>query len=98
MGREASVAKRLRVRHKIVGNNFERRSTAEMARRAKGRRPVVNSPGANLVARSVPAGNRSVSLISLREVLTAPVSPRQNGYAKRVIGTLGWECLDHAII
>ena len=36
--------------------------------------------------------------MGLEEVLTAPGSPWQNGYAERIIGTIRRECLDHVIV
>ena len=34
----------------------------------------------------------------IHEVLTAPRSPWQNGYAERLIGSIRRECLDHVIV
>jgi transposase InsO family protein len=34
----------------------------------------------------------------LKEVLTAPRSPWQNGYVERLIGSIRRECLDHVIV
>ena len=34
----------------------------------------------------------------VREVLTAPQSPWQNPYAKRLIGSIRRECLDHIVV
>jgi hypothetical protein len=36
--------------------------------------------------------------MNIREVLTAPHSPWQNGYAERLIGSIRRECLDHVIV
>ena len=36
--------------------------------------------------------------MGVREVLTAPRSPWQNPYAKRLIGSIRRECLDHLIV
>ena len=36
--------------------------------------------------------------MSIHEVLTAPRSPWQNGYAERLIGSIRRECLDHVIV
>ncbi|MCH7848566.1 MAG: transposase [Planctomycetes bacterium] len=36
--------------------------------------------------------------MGIKEVLTAPRSPWQNGYAERVIGSIRRECLDHIIV
>ena len=36
--------------------------------------------------------------LSIEEVLTAPQSPWQNGYAERLIGSIRRECLNHFII
>ena len=36
--------------------------------------------------------------LDIREVLTAPQSPWQNGYVERLIGSVRSECLDHVII
>ncbi len=44
------------------------------------------------------AFRRVVRAIGIREILTAPQSPRQNPYAERLIGSVRRECLDHFII
>jgi putative transposase len=36
--------------------------------------------------------------MGIQELLTAPRSPWQNGYAERVIGSIRRECLDHVIV
>ena len=36
--------------------------------------------------------------MGIREVLTAPRSPWQNGYAERLIGSIRRECLDHVLV
>lgn len=36
--------------------------------------------------------------MGLDQILTAPRSPWQNAYAKRVIGSIRRECLDHVIV
>jgi len=36
--------------------------------------------------------------MGIREVLTAPSSPRQNPHAERLIGSIRRECLDHVVI
>ena len=36
--------------------------------------------------------------MGIAEVLTAPRSPWQNGYAERLIGSIRRECLDHLIV
>jgi len=36
--------------------------------------------------------------MNIRDVLTAPHSPWQNGYAERLIGSIRRECLDHIIV
>lgn len=36
--------------------------------------------------------------LGLKEVLTAPQSPWQNGFAERLIGSIRRECLDHVVI
>lgn len=36
--------------------------------------------------------------MNIHEVLTAPRSPWQNGYAERLIGSIRRECLDHVIV
>src|SRR5438270_9896645 len=36
--------------------------------------------------------------LGIQEVLTAPASPWQNGYAERLIGSIRRECLDHFVI
>jgi len=36
--------------------------------------------------------------LGIREVLTAPQSPRQNAYVERLIGSIRRECLDHVIV
>ena len=39
-----------------------------------------------------------VKAMGLEEVVTAPRSPRQNPFVERMIGSIGWECLDHLIV
>jgi hypothetical protein len=41
---------------------------------------------------------RRLQSLQIHEVLTAPQSPWQNGYAKRMIGSLRRECLNHFVI
>jgi transposase InsO family protein len=36
--------------------------------------------------------------LGIREILTAPQSPWQNGYVERLVGSIRRECLDHVII
>ncbi len=36
--------------------------------------------------------------LGLKEVLSAPRSPWQNGYVERLIGSIRRECLDHVIV
>lgn len=40
----------------------------------------------------------SVREMGITEVLTAPQSPWQNGFAERLIGSIRRECLDHMIV
>ena len=40
----------------------------------------------------------SVKEMGITEVLTAPQSPWQNGFAERLIGSIRRECLDHVIV
>ena len=40
----------------------------------------------------------TASGMGIEELLTAPRSPWQNGYAERVIGSIRRECLDHVIV
>jgi putative transposase len=40
----------------------------------------------------------TASGMGIQELLTAPRSPWQNGYAERVIGSIRRECLDHVIV
>jgi len=39
-----------------------------------------------------------VSGLGLKEVLSAPRSPWQNGYVERLIGSIRRECLDHIVV
>ena len=39
-----------------------------------------------------------IKAMGLEEVVTAPRSPRQNPFVERMIGSVGWECLDHLIV
>jgi len=39
-----------------------------------------------------------IESLGIDEVVTAPASPRQNAYVKRVIGTLRRELFDHVIV
>ena len=41
---------------------------------------------------------RRIANLRIKEALTAPRSPWQNGYAERVIGSIRRECLDHIIV
>src|SRR5262245_3766153 len=41
---------------------------------------------------------RRVSSMNIAEVVSAPLSPCQNPYAERVIGSIRRECLDHVIV
>ena len=41
---------------------------------------------------------RTVAALGCRDILTAPVSPWQNAYCERVIGSIRRECLDHVIV
>jgi len=41
---------------------------------------------------------RRLRSIGIRDRPTSPRSPRQNGYAERVIGSIRRECLDHVIV
>jgi hypothetical protein len=36
--------------------------------------------------------------MGIRDKPIAPASPRQNGFAERLIGSIRHECLDHVII
>jgi Integrase core domain len=36
--------------------------------------------------------------MGIRDKPTAPVSPWQNGFAKRLIGSIRRECLDHMVV
>jgi len=42
--------------------------------------------------------HKTASWLGIREVLTAPQSPRQNAYVERLIGSIRRECLDHMIV
>lgn len=41
---------------------------------------------------------RRLQSLNIREVVTAPQSPRHNGFAERVIGSILRECPDHCLI
>jgi len=41
---------------------------------------------------------RRVESLGVIEILTAPQSPWQNGFAERLIGSIRRECLDHMVI
>jgi transposase InsO family protein len=41
---------------------------------------------------------RQVEMMGIKEVLSAPRSPWQQGYVERVIGSIRRECLDHVIV
>lgn len=41
---------------------------------------------------------QTANYLGIREVLTAPQSPWQNGYVERLIGSIRRECLDHVIV
>jgi transposase InsO family protein len=42
--------------------------------------------------------SRQAKALGIQEVVTAPRSPWQNGYAERVIGSIRRDCLDHVIV
>lgn len=42
--------------------------------------------------------SRQAKTLDIREVIIAPRSPWQNGYAERVIGSIRRECLDHILV
>ena len=44
------------------------------------------------------AYQQQVRAMGIKELISAPRSPWQNGYAERVIGTIRRECLDHVIV
>jgi putative transposase len=44
------------------------------------------------------AFSRCMAKLGIEEILTAPRSPWQNGFAERVIGTIKRECTDHVIV
>jgi transposase InsO family protein len=44
------------------------------------------------------AFRQAVRGMNIREILTAPHSPWQNGFVERLIGSIRRECLDHVII
>jgi hypothetical protein len=46
----------------------------------------------------VPAFRHRVRAMGIAEVITAPLSPWQNPYAERLIGSIRRDCLDHVII
>jgi transposase InsO family protein len=39
-----------------------------------------------------------LQMLGIKQIVTAPRSPWQNGYCERVIGTVRRECLDHVIV
>ena len=41
---------------------------------------------------------RWIASLGIKEVLTAPRSPRQNPYAERLIGSIRIDCLNHFVI
>jgi len=41
---------------------------------------------------------RRVRSLGIRDRPTSPRSPRQNGYAERLIGSIRRECLDHVVV
>ena len=41
---------------------------------------------------------RRVQSLDIKEVMTAPQSPWQNGFAERLIGSIRRECLDHVVV
>jgi transposase InsO family protein len=44
------------------------------------------------------AFTRRIRAMGIRDRPTTPRSPRQNGYAERLIGSIRRECLDHVIV
>jgi transposase InsO family protein len=41
---------------------------------------------------------RRVTSLGIDQIPVAPRSPWQNAYAERLIGSIGWECLDHVLV
>lgn len=41
---------------------------------------------------------RRIQSLGMKEVITAPRSPWQNGFAERLIGSIRRECLDHVVV
>ena len=65
------------------------RSSRRQTRHRHGRRQSV-------VGR--PAHPRRIASLGITEVVSSPLSPWQNPYVERVIGSIRRECLDHVII
>ena len=42
--------------------------------------------------------SRQARMLDIRETVIAPLSPWQNAYAERVIGSIRRECLDHIVV
>jgi transposase InsO family protein len=61
--------------------------------------PWDTAPGYLLRDHDASYGRRErVEAMGITQVVTAPRSPRQNAYVKRVIGLIRRECLDHIVI
>ena len=43
-------------------------------------------------------GTRRLRAMGIRDRLTAPASPWQNGFAERLIGSIRRECVDHFVV
>jgi putative transposase len=89
-------------RRRAIHFNVTTHPTAEWtARQIAEAFPWDSAPGYLLHDRDCIYGaafHQRVGEMGIREVLTAPRSPRQNAYAERLIGSLRRECLDHIIV
>jgi transposase InsO family protein len=89
-------------RRELVWINVTANPTAEwIARQITGAFPWDGAPGYMIRDRDRIYGTvvtRRLRAMGIRDKPTAPVSPWQNGFAERLIGSIRRECLDHILV
>jgi putative transposase len=89
-------------RRRIVHFNVTRHPTAEWtAQQIVEAFPFDTAPKYLLRGRDRIYGHdfrRQVDVMNIKQVLSAPRSPRQRAYVERIIGSIRRECLDHMVI
>jgi transposase InsO family protein len=89
-------------RRELVWNNVAKNPTAEwVARQVTETFPWDGAPGYMIRDRDRIYGDivtRRLRAMGIRDKPTAPVSPWQNGFAERLIGSIRRECSDHIVV